>query len=696
MSSQDKLNSITQDDVVIAVMGATGVGKSSFICMATGSDPAAIGHGLRGHTDMVHLVRFSRNNKKYVFLDTPGFNDTTMTDADVLTNIVATLTTTYKGGIKLAGVIYLHRISDNRITMTDRRNTEMFTLICGPNALQNVILTTTMWDHAGKAGEPRETELRTIYWKSMVELGSQMVRFMHNHDSAWDIIDQISGIPQPLLIQSEIVDQGKKLSQTAAGNALFRWFTQLIVDLRGVIRKLKESLGSSKKNSEAYNVIEERLGEMSRNLKRAGDQKVKLEPPHRSFAEVTKGFFSSSTPPSQFLHSTPSPPPQDTQHQLYVRQRRVTAPATLPSSFLNQSSTIIPLLPPPKPLPPHLRIPAAPAWQNSGKVRFSIISSIEPPDLTKRVAKDPFGPVAAGGFSNIYKGDFEHRQASVAIKVIRAFDPSRAEKTERRLAREMNVWWSLKHPNIVPLLGYVYDMSDLPSPVSPWYKNGDASKYIRSSICEQVETRLQLLREVAAGLRYLHHQNPPIVHADLKPANILIDDDGRARLCDFGLARLAKEGGAAITGTVLCTARYAPPELSRPRRKYEKVVQTTGSDMYSLACVAYEFLYLKKPYADEPDERATVILSYTKTPPATRLEEDWHPIPGSLIDTYWEMFNACWNTDEAERLDIDEFSEIVNFAFSTTEFPAQEEGKWYGPSKETTVVPDVPSHASDA
>ncbi|KAG8790762.1 hypothetical protein FRC17_008857, partial [Serendipita sp. 399] len=265
--SQEMLNTITPNDVVIAVMGPTGAGKSTFISLATGNNDAKIGHSLRSCTDKVEVVRCYRNGKTYVFLDTPGFDDTTMTHADILTIIISALLTTYKGGIKLAGLIYLHRISDNRMTLTERKTIDIFKAICGPDALHSVILATSMWDEVGDSiGSSREAELRTTFWESMISSGSRLMRFMHTSESAWEMIDQLNGNKPSLQIQVEMVDERKSLPQTAAGNTLFTWFNQLVSDLRGMIKKLRTLLVRNRKNPAAYKELQGRLGEEEKRL----------------------------------------------------------------------------------------------------------------------------------------------------------------------------------------------------------------------------------------------------------------------------------------------------------------------------------------------------------------------------------------------------------------------------------------------
>jgi hypothetical protein len=98
----------------------------------------------------------------------------------------------YKREIKLAGILYFHRITDNRMAGTPLKNFRIFEKLCGKHALSNIILTTTMWDKIDDAtGQEREKELRGQYWKSMIELGSTTVRYRNTRDSAWEILGKI-------------------------------------------------------------------------------------------------------------------------------------------------------------------------------------------------------------------------------------------------------------------------------------------------------------------------------------------------------------------------------------------------------------------------------------------------------------------------------------------------------------------------
>ncbi|PVF99438.1 kinase-like protein [Serendipita vermifera] len=273
---EDILGSVSQEDNVIAVMGATGVGKSSFIRVATGNSSVKVGNSLLSCTDKIQPIGCLHHGRKFVFLDTPGFDDTKMSDATILANIAEWLAFSYKKGIKLTGLVYLHRISDNRMSGSSLRTLEMFKHVCGEDALQNVILVTTMGDAVNKSEwTARENALREEFWQPMITSGAQMMRFEQTSESAWNIIDQLSGVRRPIQLQREMVDTGKDLSQTAAGRSLFGWISRKVAEIQALIQTLKDTLKGTRKNPEdAKNA--ELLAAKEKELKLAQEQKKKL------------------------------------------------------------------------------------------------------------------------------------------------------------------------------------------------------------------------------------------------------------------------------------------------------------------------------------------------------------------------------------------------------------------------------------
>jgi hypothetical protein len=173
------------------------------------------------------------DNKTRVWLiDTPGFNDTNFTDYEILGEIAFWLSKSYTETIVLTGIVYVHDIGNVRMSHEGKNNLELFKKLCGDDALQCVVLATTRWDEVPKAdAKRREAELRSKeeFWGGMISHGSTMIRQTGSpgtreaHESARKIIRfLLSKRGMVLDIQRELVDQGRELGDTQAGQELVR------------------------------------------------------------------------------------------------------------------------------------------------------------------------------------------------------------------------------------------------------------------------------------------------------------------------------------------------------------------------------------------------------------------------------------------------------------------------------------------
>jgi hypothetical protein len=132
----------------------------------------------------------------------------------------------YEQKISLTGIIYLQKISDNRVGGAGSKNLRMFKKLCGESSLGSVVLATTMWSEVNPtAGERREIQLKTStkpkpdFWKSMIEQGSKVPRQDREKESATEIINYLIEMKRPVTLDivDEMVNNGKKLDETAAG-----------------------------------------------------------------------------------------------------------------------------------------------------------------------------------------------------------------------------------------------------------------------------------------------------------------------------------------------------------------------------------------------------------------------------------------------------------------------------------------------
>ncbi|KAL7270429.1 hypothetical protein RUND412_006868 [Rhizina undulata] len=218
-SIRDNFSHAKQKDVLIAVMGMTGVGKSSFISRITGQN-VKIGHNLQSCTQEIELAQCRIGDYNVTFVDTPGFDDTDRSDTDVLQSIATYLELSYDKNMRLSGLIYLHRITDARVTGSAMKNLKMFRTLCGENNMKNVVLATSMWGNVSeREGLQREKELTSTgkFWGGMIAMGARYFRWNETKESATEIASQIVHMAPIVLLLQEELKKNHSLAQTSAG-----------------------------------------------------------------------------------------------------------------------------------------------------------------------------------------------------------------------------------------------------------------------------------------------------------------------------------------------------------------------------------------------------------------------------------------------------------------------------------------------
>ena len=173
-----------------------------------------------------------RKGRTIFLVDTPGFDDTSRSDTEVLTDLASFLGATHSKDIMLAGIIYLHRITDNRMGGHAFRNLAMFRKLCGKNCMHKVVLATTMWDKLKDADARREArrceeELMNTedWWGDMIDSGSKVFRHDRGIESALEMIDYLVGLGGGGIVTDvarELVEEGKTLEETNVGQEVQR------------------------------------------------------------------------------------------------------------------------------------------------------------------------------------------------------------------------------------------------------------------------------------------------------------------------------------------------------------------------------------------------------------------------------------------------------------------------------------------
>jgi len=254
----------------IVVMGPTGVGKTSFINTASGSD-LRVGRGLESETDRVQFSKpINLGDDEVTLVDTPGFDDTTIPEAETLTTIAEFLKRSYLNREVLLGVVYLHRISDNRMGGTALRNFKMFRELCGPTALSNCVIGLSMWDEVSeeiRSARFQELCSKEIFFKPAIDAGAQALPYRSTRESALDLLQRlVKKQPKTLLIQYELVEERKLLRDTGAGIALLgdlaekqRKQQEQLLEMR---RELEEAIKQN--NEEDIKELEEARSDVER------------------------------------------------------------------------------------------------------------------------------------------------------------------------------------------------------------------------------------------------------------------------------------------------------------------------------------------------------------------------------------------------------------------------------------------------
>ncbi|KAI6045344.1 P-loop containing nucleoside triphosphate hydrolase protein, partial [Pisolithus marmoratus] len=258
------------------VMGPTGSGKSNFINKLTGSQEESRANGLKSCTqDIREFIVNLDGGKRYVFVDTPGFDDTYKSDREILRTIADWLEENcsllhhknrYRGDVKLTGVVYTHRISDNRMSGSVCKNLDLFGKLCGENAAQRVRLVTTMWDKQPAnttIWQNRASQLEGNFWKPLISLGARHERFNNTQKSAWNIVNGLvqartplvqgqsvdASVANALLIQEEMVVAEKELNETSAGKTLYSRLRQALLEQKHALKDLGDALAEKDPNA---------------------------------------------------------------------------------------------------------------------------------------------------------------------------------------------------------------------------------------------------------------------------------------------------------------------------------------------------------------------------------------------------------------------------------------------------------------
>ena len=241
-----------------------------------------------------------------------------------------------------------------------------------------------------------------------------------------------------------------------------------------------------------------------------------------------------------------------------------------------------------------------------------------------------------GGMGVVYKVRHTALESVSALKVMSTHFGDNPELV-KRFYREARLLARLKHPNIVRVIDIERDEElKFYYFVMEYIEGRTLRDHLRESGPLGIAQVFAIAKQVAGALNFAHHYDPPVIHRDIKPTNIMIEDGSqRVVVMDFGIAKDLGEMDMTRVGTMLGTLRYAPPEQLR----HEAL--DGSADIYALGMVMYETLVGSHPFAD--------LAEYTVFSQVARPEEHDFGYPPGTPPSFAALVSKAIRKDRSQR-----------------------------------------------
>lgn len=277
-----------------------------------------------------------------------------------------------------------------------------------------------------------------------------------------------------------------------------------------------------------------------------------------------------------------------------------------------------------------------------------------PEKIGRYIIKSELG---RGGMATVYRAFDPSFDREVAIKVLpreMLHDP----QFRSRFEREIKLVAALEHPSIVP----VYDVGEedgQPYFVMRYMPGGSLSNLIEQGKFS-IQDTARIVEKIAQGLAYAHRKG--VIHRDLKPDNILFDDNGEPFISDFGVAKFAEAAGSLTGSGVIGTPAYMSPEQAQGGEIDGR------SDVYGLGVMVYQMLTGQQPYSADTPMGVVVKHITDPVPDILKVMPDLPPELDAIIKTAMAKDKSLRYSNAielAKALNLLAFGEEGNLTFST-------------------------------
>lgn len=272
--------------------------------------------------------------------------------------------------------------------------------------------------------------------------------------------------------------------------------------------------------------------------------------------------------------------------------------------------------------------------------------------------RPPFGELlGSGGFGAVHRGRLRGYPKEVAIKKLHVLQSGGVPQANlAEFQKEVNNLQALRHDRLICLIGIAYDppMLCIVTELAPGGSLHDLLHLKRVALGEAQKRKLVL--HMAEGVAYLHGQRPPFVHRDLKSANVVLDEELNARLCDFGITEPMERTHISRRAAEAGSPRYMAPELFDGRAKL-----TEKLDIWALGCLIIEVLTSRTPHEEcnNIQQVATKLLVRLEPPFQDAWSAGFHAEVVRLTKACFSWDGTC-RPSAAEVLEV--FSRVETLA----------------------------------
>ncbi|XP_069494483.1 receptor-interacting serine/threonine-protein kinase 2-like isoform X1 [Ambystoma mexicanum] len=245
--------------------------------------------------------------------------------------------------------------------------------------------------------------------------------------------------------------------------------------------------------------------------------------------------------------------------------------------------------------------------------------------------------IARGGFGDVYRGRSREWDLEVALKVMRG-----SREMEEELVKEAALMVRAQFSYTLRLLAIYRNPEGMEyGLVTEYMPNGSLNTLFKKASPVPWALKFRILHQVAVGMSYLHGLEPPLLHLDLKPSNVLLNKDLTVQLADFGLSKVKSETESRNTGGVAGTCAYEPPEAFRGGS-----CRKEAFDVYSYGILTWVVLVEKEPYEGRGRSEIMQCVLRGQRPDPVAVNE---LSAVKMVSAANHLMHQCWFQEAAER-----------------------------------------------